>query len=219
MHSVQLPFLQTWYEKPRQGTELICWCFWNPCKSLSGALNQVGAERKPRRVTQFMGYIFPTWRRTTAISCCCMPFTFTIPSPTSSPGTDSSVTGTVSAGRGNPLMRGQLVWRITQSILCVPCTYIDVQYHFLWNEVKEGRVDINSMWKQTGDQRADILWKSPPLDLFVKDRRAISGSWLQSWLVTPCVLLDFVRGSCFYWGDWFRLVLSCIYWRGGGCWI
>lgn len=52
--------------------------------------------------------------------------------------------------------------------------HIDVRYHFIRNEVSEGRVEVKHI--RTESQRADILTKALPLDLFVKHRNAIFGS-------------------------------------------
>ena len=51
--------------------------------------------------------------------------------------------------------------------------HIDVRYHFIRNEVKEGRIEVRHVG--TKNQRADILTKAAPLDLFVKHRHAIFG--------------------------------------------
>ena len=51
--------------------------------------------------------------------------------------------------------------------------HIDVRYHFIRNEVKEERIEVRHVG--TENQRADILTKAVPLDLFVKHRHAIFG--------------------------------------------
>ena len=56
--------------------------------------------------------------------------------------------------------------------------HIDVRYYFNRNQVKEGRIEVRHV--RTENQRADILTKAVPLDLFVKHRHAIFGSWFGS---------------------------------------
>jgi len=52
--------------------------------------------------------------------------------------------------------------------------HIDIRYHFIRNEVKEGRVIVKHV--KAEEQHADILTKPTTLDSFLKHRKFMCGS-------------------------------------------
>lgn len=70
--------------------------------------------------------------------------------------------------------KGGAVFLSNKPLSSLHAKYVDVRYHFIRNEVKQG--PIGAIYMRTECQGTDIRAKSIPLDLLEKCRRDVRGS-------------------------------------------